>query len=259
MNPDQAKALRDPFPKAKIGKLPRKDKRTGREFTLDYVGHAAVTDRLLEVDPEWTWEPVAFNDAGLPRIDQFGGLWIRLTVCGITRLGYGEAGDKDPSGQTIKELISDAIRNAAMRFGVALDLWSKEDLHVDDTPPAAARPGHAVDAAREGMGLPQHGQPPKPASTAQLKLLEDKLDAKGYDGLLEFFASGDAAQIVGHPVDLPTLSSRDASKLIDALIKSANTEKDAQWDRINKRRASGESLFTAPPIEDDPWAGESLE
>ena len=28
----------------------------------------------------------------------------------------------------MKERIGDAIRNAAMRFGVALDLWSKEEL-----------------------------------------------------------------------------------------------------------------------------------
>ena len=32
-----------------------------------------------------------------------------------------------------KQLISDAIRNAAMRFGVALDLWAKEDLHAGKT------------------------------------------------------------------------------------------------------------------------------
>jgi hypothetical protein len=32
----------------------------------------------------------------------------------------------------MKEKIGDAIRNAAMRFGVALDLWAKIDLHVDD-------------------------------------------------------------------------------------------------------------------------------
>jgi hypothetical protein len=28
----------------------------------------------------------------------------------------------------MKERIGDAIRNAAMRFGIALDLWSKEEL-----------------------------------------------------------------------------------------------------------------------------------
>lgn len=101
---------------------------------LDYVGHAALTDRLLDADVMWSWEPVAFNEHGLPAFDQTGGLWIRLTVCGVTRLGYGHAAAKqgqDP-GAREKEVIGDALRNAAMRFGAALDLWHKGDLHADD-------------------------------------------------------------------------------------------------------------------------------
>jgi hypothetical protein len=42
-------------------------------------------------------------------------------VCGVTRIGVGD-------GKNAKERIGDAIRNAAMRFGVALDLWAKENL-----------------------------------------------------------------------------------------------------------------------------------
>jgi len=97
---------------------------------LDYVGHAALTDRLLEADPSWNWEPVAMNQNGLPATDQNGGMWIRLTVCGVTRLGYGNADGKQ-GGDAVKELIGDALRNAAMRFGAALDLWHKGDLHGD--------------------------------------------------------------------------------------------------------------------------------
>lgn len=106
---------------------------------LDYVGHAALTDRLLDTDPEWSWEPVAFTDLGLPAFDQTGGLWIRLTVLGVTRLGYGHAAGKpnaDP-GAREKEVIGDALRNAAMRFGAALDLWHKGDLHADEDTAAA--------------------------------------------------------------------------------------------------------------------------
>jgi hypothetical protein len=33
---------------------------------LDYVGHAAVTDRLLEVDPEYTYRLLATNPDGSP-------------------------------------------------------------------------------------------------------------------------------------------------------------------------------------------------
>src|SRR5665811_534604 len=29
--------------------------------SLEYVGHAALTDRLLDADPNWTWEPLAFG------------------------------------------------------------------------------------------------------------------------------------------------------------------------------------------------------
>lgn len=122
---EAAKALRAPFEPSQVGKLPRKG-----TAGLDYVGHAAVTDRLLSVDPEWSWEPVAFAEDGAPLISRRGDdavLWVRLTVCGVTRLGVGIA--RADAFELEKQLISDALRNGAMRFGVALDLWSKQDLH----------------------------------------------------------------------------------------------------------------------------------
>jgi len=126
--------LREPFPAHQISKLPK-----GGIF-LDYVGHAALTDRLLDADKEWNWEPLALDAAGLPALDANGGLWIRLTVDGLTRLGYGHAGAKK-GGDAIKELIGDALRNAAMRFGAALDLWHKGDLHLDaDVEPVTLAP-----------------------------------------------------------------------------------------------------------------------
>src|SRR4030095_7657299 len=100
----------EPFPPSAIGQLPKAG------MMLDYVGHAATTDRLLQVDPDWTWEPVAPDEAGMPALDAEGNLWIRLTVCGVTRPGVG-------NGKTAKERIGDAIRNAAMRFRGALHLW----------------------------------------------------------------------------------------------------------------------------------------
>lgn len=145
--------LRAPFEPHQISKLPkptrwqtdelRSNKSTGIKcevcngwhhrdvIHLDYVGHAALTDRLLDCDPEWNWEPVATMPDGSPAFDRNGGMWINLTVCGITRLGYGDApGKKD--GNAVKEVIGDALRNAAMRFGAALKLWHKGELHVDD-------------------------------------------------------------------------------------------------------------------------------
>lgn len=144
--------LRAPFPPNQISKLPKpksKDAPKGHcnecggwhglpAVHLDYVGHAALTDRLLDSDPAWTWEPLSSDERGLPALDQNGGLWIKLTVCGITRLGYGDAQGKQ-GGDAMKERIGDALRNAAMRFGAALDLWHKGDLHADANDAAGDR------------------------------------------------------------------------------------------------------------------------
>ena len=111
----------EPFSANEINQIPKGG------LKLDYVGHAALTKRLLETDLEWSWEPFAIGADGLPKLDEAGGLWIRLTVCGITRIGYGDAGNSKGT-QAVKEAIGDALRNAGMRFGAALDLWHKGDL-----------------------------------------------------------------------------------------------------------------------------------
>lgn len=94
---------------------------------LAYVGHAATTRRILEVDPEWDWDFLHADEKGFPVYDSNGGMWITLTILGVTRKGYGDAeGKQGPNA--VKELIGDAIRNAAMRFGVALELWHKGEF-----------------------------------------------------------------------------------------------------------------------------------
>lgn len=92
---------------------------------LSYVGHAGITQRLLDVDPDWDWEPLALTPAGSPLMSD-GGMWIKLTVLGKTRIGFGDAQGKTGPNAT-KEIIGDAIRNAAMRFGVGTYLWSKSE------------------------------------------------------------------------------------------------------------------------------------
>jgi len=157
--------LREPFAKQHISKLPKPTKQQTEEVKrdfkkgircelcggwhhpnvvhLDYVGHAALTDRLLEADPLWNWEPLKISNEGVPVVDGDGGMWIKLTVCGVTRLGYGDSQGK-VGGNATKERIGDALRNAAMRFGAALDLWHKGDLHIEDD-------GHA-ECAQESVG-----------------------------------------------------------------------------------------------------------
>ncbi len=156
--------LREPFPPDAIGQLPRKNRATGTTVLLDYVGHADVTDRLLAVDPEWTWEPLALDAEGLPalRRDEQGrpvALWIRLTVLGVTRLGVGtvESGAFDPE----KQLIGDALRNAAMRFGVGLDLWRKGEREGEPEGSGASAPP-TVPCPRCGLPLRERTGPRGP-------------------------------------------------------------------------------------------------
>jgi hypothetical protein len=196
MTPDKAAALRAPFPESAIGKLPRVTcKRcseaqgkvcdqhskgrcdgcgnymTTAHIHLDYVGHAAATDRLLQVDPYWTWEPMVTDPNTSAPLLTNGGLWIRLTICGVTRPGWGD-------GKDLKEMIGDAIRNAAMRFGVALDLWSRQDLDARvDEPDAPAQPSGPVDAEARQVALRVLAQEWGSEHAARVSMLLDLMDA----------------------------------------------------------------------------------
>jgi hypothetical protein len=120
-----------------VGKLPKRRKNPdgswGSPVYLDYVGHADITKILIEVDPLWNWEPVAWEH-GRPAITERDGiatLWVRLTLLGKTMLGCGSV--HATKEDLDKELIGDALRNAAMRFGIALALWSNAEWAETET------------------------------------------------------------------------------------------------------------------------------
>lgn len=196
MTPEQALALRKPFPPESVGKLPKGG------VMLDYVGHAAVTDRLLTVDPNWSWEPLATGPDGLPAFDRAGNLWIRLTICGVARLGVGD-------GKNAKEAIGDAIRNAAMRFGVALDLWAKENL-VEF---AQAVKGHQAPADDRPPVTPPADEPMKPRTRGQMFAL---FSERGIEDAEQQRAG--IAKVLGRPVESRgELSEADALRVIASL------------------------------------------
>lgn len=109
-----------PDPKI-VGKLPK----GGTQ--LDFVGHADITRILIEVDPMWTWEPCGWVN-GRPHIHVENGtatMWGHLYVHGKPMLGVGSVrADKQ---ELDKELVGDFLRNAAMRFGISLALWTKNE------------------------------------------------------------------------------------------------------------------------------------
>jgi hypothetical protein len=262
-------ALRTPFPAEYVGKLPRvtcpqcskgqcgehskaKCAECGnyistRHIHLDYVGHADVTIRLLDVDPEWTWAPkttdpdpdmlkaaVASGDPEIVRMvidnappkfetDRNGnpvGLWIRLTVGGVTRLGVGSC----PSNQNDAEkvLIGDALRNAAMRFGVAVDLWAKGDRADPTAENATASAGKASRGGRRAAGDAFEDAAPARPRTAQQQASAPAAEIGEVDIDAQAFADEAHGAVVMHDIEDIHRRAREAEKLT-ALVRNPSS------------------------------------
>lgn len=108
---------------------------------LDFVGHADITRILIEIDPYWSWEPCGWTN-GRPAIHVENGIatmWGWLTVHGKELLGVGSV--KADKVDLDKELIGDFLRNASMRFGISLNLWTKNQWSdLDNAPKPQAKP-----------------------------------------------------------------------------------------------------------------------
>lgn len=152
---DQTQALLEAFHAYRTPDPGIVDKLPKGGTTLDYVGHAEITAILIEIDPLWSWEPVSWDENGGPSIVTLGKhvmLWARMTVLGKTLpcVGTVEVSKIDRGGEVHKELISDLIRNGAMRFGICVDLWAKDhpeaDLPPAREPQSAPKQGHGKDS-----------------------------------------------------------------------------------------------------------------
>jgi hypothetical protein len=158
-----------PDPKI-VGKLPK----GGQQ--LSFVGHADTQKALTEIDSSWSLEPVAFDEYGLPAFRVENGMahmgaW--LTIHGVRRLGIGSVQASKPD--LYKELMSDAIRNCAMRHNVYLSLWTKNEWEeLDHAPSPKPQP------------QPQTAQKPKPKtltalSDEQVNQFNAACETKGVD------------------------------------------------------------------------------
>lgn len=193
-------ALRAPFPEEVIDvkvQAVSKDGRRGQ--VVAYVDARAVMNRLDEVvGPEgWhdTYEVLADREVpGRNGEERLVEVKCRLTVLGVTKEDVGE-------GDTLKAAFSDALKRAAVKFGVGRHLYEMEKVWVDlDERGQFDR--EAAKAALLGR-RPMHGkapsQTPKPATEAQIRFLRR----------------------LGYPEErLAGLTSSEASRLIEELTGS---------------------------------------
>ena len=126
-----------PDPKI-VGLLPK----GGRD--LSFVGHADITRILLTIDPAWRWVPIAWDNgrAAIHVENGIATMWGELTVLGQARLGVGSVrADKQ---ELDKELVGDFLRNAAMRFGICLSLWTKQEWEDLGGKPSSVTPARSA-------------------------------------------------------------------------------------------------------------------
>lgn len=224
-------ALRKPFEKNVITKV---NKGFGM---VDTINHAVVTDRLLKVAPTFTYGIDRFIEAtGKDGQPHLLAVWGWMQIGGIRRYEVGEVERPSTYGDELKKAASDFLKRAAMRFGVGLDLWSKEDLSVPgevELPPSS--PGARASEGPDGSA----GGVPGPSGATTTPERGEKQAG-----------SGDSASKWEEPVG-PSGSADDLagdtlSELMDLGVKLANNSKNQFRKWVND--ANGTS-YKVPDFE----------
>jgi hypothetical protein len=197
-----------PDPKI-VGKLPKGG------IQLDFVGHADITRILIEIDPLWSYEPCGW-DNGRPAIHVENGMatmWAYLIVHGKKMLGVGSVrADKQ---ELDKELVGDFLRNAAMRFGISLSLWTKNEW--EDLGGHAPAPQKSVPARKPA---------PKPVANVEVTStipVDPEIIGKFIKACAD--ANLDHDKVADHAgVDLSNVTNDDMNKLRAAFKEMSQTK-----------------------------------
>lgn len=91
-----------------------------RENEIDHIGWHTVADMLDHICPEWSHQ--------VNHIQQIGDIvavTASITINGVTRQGVGTGSAYGEKG--IKKAEHDALKHAAVKFGIARDLSRRED------------------------------------------------------------------------------------------------------------------------------------
>jgi Rad52/22 family double-strand break repair protein len=105
--------------------------RAGREHEVDYVEWHVVADLLDRICPSWSHEVISIKQIG-----DFVAVTASITIQGVTRQGVGTGSAYDEMG--IKKAEHDALKRAAVKFGIARELYRKEEEDASVKRPNAA-------------------------------------------------------------------------------------------------------------------------
>jgi hypothetical protein len=105
--------------------------RAGREHEVDYVEWHVVADLLDRICPDWSHEVL-----NIKQIGDYVAITASITIQGVTRQGVGTGSAYEEKG--IKKAEHDALKRAAVKFGIARELYRKEEEAVPQKNGSAA-------------------------------------------------------------------------------------------------------------------------
>lgn len=104
--------------------------RNGSLRTVDYVEWHTVADVLDRTAPNWMHAVKEIRQIG-----DFAVITVAITIDGVTREGIGTGSARSETG--IKKAEHDALKRAAVKFGIARDLYKKD---IDAAEPEPLEP-----------------------------------------------------------------------------------------------------------------------
>jgi predicted nucleic acid-binding Zn finger protein len=106
--------------------------RNGNVQTVDYVEWHTVADILDDVAPHWTHTVKDIKEIG-----DIMTVTVAITIDGVTREGIGTGNAHNEMG--IKKAEHDALKRAAVKFGIARELYKKESDVIERDGALASR------------------------------------------------------------------------------------------------------------------------
>jgi hypothetical protein len=98
--------------------------RQGRDHEVDYVEWHTVADLLDRICPDWSHQVNSIKQIG-----DLVAVTASITLQGVTRQGVGTGSAYDETG--IKKAEHDALKRAAVKFGIARELYRKEEEVIE--------------------------------------------------------------------------------------------------------------------------------
>ncbi|MGB8509477.1 MAG: Rad52/Rad22 family DNA repair protein [Pyrinomonadaceae bacterium] len=100
--------------------------RNGQKHMVEYIEWHTVADLLDRVAPAWS-----HSVRGIVQIGDMVAVTCAITIDGVTREGVGTGTADNETG--IKKAEHDALKRAAIKFGIARDLYQRESDVIETT------------------------------------------------------------------------------------------------------------------------------